>query len=223
MVGLKAVGPLTVLLVIASAVSAHPGGLDKNGGHYNRKTGEYHYHRKVEPAPVDPPPPAEPKRESPPTKKPKASVPPTAAVEKVITGKVVSITDGDTFKLLDSSKEQHVIRLQGIDAPEDKQAFGTKSKTALGDKIHEKEVVVRWKSRDAYGRILGEVYLGDRHINLEMVKEGWAWHFKRYSKSAELADAEKEAREGKAGLWGDPKPVPPWEFRDARKLEKARN
>jgi len=134
-----------------------------------------------------------------------------------IRGKVVNIADGDTITVLDVAKVQYKIRLQGIDAPENKQAFGTKSKETLSEKIGEREVVVQWKEKDRYGRILGEVMLGNRHINLEMVQDGMAWHYKLYSKSKELADAEEIARKSKKGLWADTEPVPPWEF---RKLER---
>ena len=136
-----------------------------------------------------------------------------------IKGKVVSVADGDTITILDADKIQHKIRLQGIDAPEKGQAFGTKSKERLSEKIGEKEVVVKWKNKDRYGRVLGEIYLGDRHINLEMVQDGLAWHYKQYSKSKELAVAEDEARNAKKGLWVDKEPEPPWEF---RKMERAK-
>ena len=134
-----------------------------------------------------------------------------------IRGKVVSIADGDTITVLDTAKVQHKIRLQGIDAPEKKQAFGTKSKEALSEKVGEKEVVVEWTEKDRYGRILGEVKLGDRHVNLEMVQDGMAWHYKQYSKSKKLADAEEAARKAKKGLRVDKEPVPPWEFRKAER------
>ena len=65
--------------------------------------------------------------------------------------------------------------------------------------------------------ILGDVYLGDRHINLEMVQDGLAWHYKQYSKSKELAEAEDEARKEKKGLWADKEPMPPWEFRKMKR------
>lgn len=93
-----------------------------------------------------------------------------------IRGKVVSITDGDTITVLDAEKVQHKIRLEGIDAPEKGQAFGTKSKEKLSELVGEKEVAVRWEKKDRYGRILGDVHLDDRLINLEMVQDGLAWH-----------------------------------------------
>ena len=130
-----------------------------------------------------------------------------------IRGKVVSIADGDTITVLDSQKVQHKIRLEGIDAPEKGQAFGTKAKEKMSELVGEKDVVVTWEKKDRYGRILGDVHLGDRHINLEMVQDGLAWHYKQYSKSKELAKAEADARMGKKGLWVDKEQVPPWEFR----------
>lgn len=136
-----------------------------------------------------------------------------------IRGKVVSIANGDTIRLLDANKVQHKIRFQGIDAPEKKQAFGTRSKEALSEKIGEKEIVVVWKEKDRYDRILGEVYLGKRHINLEMVQDGMAWHYKRYSKNAALADAEIAARRQRIGLWADKEPTPPWDFRKQQKVK----
>ena len=155
----------------------------------------------------------------------------TAAVVLVITatlhadelrGKVVSIADGDTITVLDAAKVQHKIRLQGIDAPEKKQAFGTKSKQRMSEKVGGEEVVVQWKEMDRYGRILGEVMVDKRHINLEMVQDGMAWHYTTYSKSKELAKAEDEARKTKKGLWADNEPIPPWEYRktEREKLKK---
>ena len=138
-----------------------------------------------------------------------------------IRGKVVNVADGDTITVLDAEKVQHKIRLQGIDAPEKKQAFGTKSKELMTEKVAGHEVVVTWKEKDRYGRILGEIMLGKRHINLEMVQDGMAWHYVQYSKSKELTAAEEAARTAKKGLWADKEPVPPWEFRKlAREKEK---
>ena len=155
----------------------------------------------------------------------------TAAAVLVITaslnadelrGKVVSIADGDTITVLDAAKVQHKIRLQGIDAPEKKQAFGTKSKVLMSEKVGGEEVVVQWKEKDRYGRILGEVMVGKRHINLEMVQDGMAWHYTTYSKSKELAKAEDEARKAKKGLWADKEPVPPWEYRKTEREKQKK-
>ena len=50
-----------------------------------------------------------------------------------------------------------------------------------------------------------------------MVQDGLAWHYKQYSKDDKMAKAEVEARESKKGLWSDPNPVPPWEYRKKKK------
>ncbi|MBT6143632.1 hypothetical protein HOH51_03930 [bacterium] len=141
---------------------------------------------------------------------PAESIDPNA---KVILGQVVSITDGDTLIVLDESNTQHKIRLDGIDTPETGQAFGTKAKQALGDKVFQKSVRVEWKERGRYKRIIGSIYLDDRNIIKEMVEEGWGWHYKQYSDDEDLAAAEIRARAAKRGLWADPKPIPPWDYR----------
>lgn len=143
----------------------------------------------------------------------------SALIADELRGKVVSIADGDTITVLDQNKKQNKVRLNGIDAPEKKQAFGAKSKARLGELVAGKDVVVEWKEKDKYGRIVGQVHQGPLDVNLQMVKEGMAWHYKKYSKSAELGRAEAEAKAGKKGLWADPNPVPPWEF---RKVEKKK-
>ena len=137
------------------------------------------------------------------------------------TGKVVKVADGDTITVL-FDKTQHRIRLAGIDAPESKQAFGTRARQALADKVFGKEVKVVWKKRDKYKRILGNIYLDGRWVNKEMVAEGWAWHYRYFSSDRELAKAEAAAKEAKKGLWADADPIPPWEFRKMKKKNNER-
>jgi len=122
---------------------------------------------------------------------------------KTVSGEVVGIADGDTLTIL-VEQTQYRVRLFGSDAPEKGQAFGTRSRQALSEKVFGKTVEVVSHGPDRYGRTIGETRLDGRDINLEMVREGWAWHYKRYSKSKALAGAEKQARKAKAGLWADP-------------------
>jgi endonuclease YncB( thermonuclease family) len=134
------------------------------------------------------------------------------------TGKVVHIADGDTLTVLDRDNEQRKVRLHGIDAPEKGQAFGTKAKEALAEKVHERDVRVVWKEKDQYGRIVGDVWLpdraGERNVNIEMVRDGYAWWYRRYApRSKSLEAAETEARRDHRGLWRDANPEPPWEYR----------
>ncbi|PIQ18076.1 MAG: micrococcal nuclease, partial [Flavobacteriaceae bacterium CG18_big_fil_WC_8_21_14_2_50_34_36] len=102
----------------------------------------------------------------------------------------------------------------GIDSPEKKQAFSKRAKQTLSDLIFDKEVKVYYKSKDRYGRVLGDVYVGEVNINHEMVRRGMAWHFTRYSEDETLAALEKEAKKNKIGLWAEAEPVAPWVYRD---------
>jgi micrococcal nuclease len=136
--------------------------------------------------------------------------------EADFTGLVARVVDGDTIAVM-RGNEPVKVRLEGIDAPETGQPFGTKAKQALSGKIFGQIVMIKVTGKDRYGRTLGVVWLGSRDINLELVAEGWAWHFKRYSKDKALADAEKDARAKKSGLWADAHPIAPWDWRRTEK------
>ena len=141
------------------------------------------------------------------------------AQAEILRGKVVKIADGDTLTLLDRSKQQHKVRLIGIDAPERKQPFGTVSRQNLADLVFGKEVAVEWHKQDRYQRVLGKVLLNGKDVNLEQIKAGLAWHYKQYDRDQLPADRKLYAEAQKAaslkgtGLWNDPAPVAPWDFR----------
>ena len=135
-----------------------------------------------------------------------------AGEPSVLTGKVVGVTDGDSLTLL-VDQTQYKIRLIGIDAPEKNQPYGNRAKQELSAKVFGKEVRVVSKGQDKYRRTLGVVEIEGRDVNLEMVKEGWAWSYR----SKPYAEAEQEARKARVGLWADPNPIPPWEWRTRSK------
>ena len=143
----------------------------------------------------------------------------TASASKILQGKVVYVADGDTITVLDAEKTQHKIRLQGIDAPEKAQAFGAKSKQALYEMVHGKTVQVSFEKSDKYGRILGKVLLDGQDICHQQIKAGLAWHYKKYQNQQPLVDrdaysaSETAAKNEKLGLWSDPRPMAPWDFR----------
>jgi endonuclease YncB( thermonuclease family) len=134
-------------------------------------------------------------------------------------GKVVSVADGDTITVLDEKKNQHKIRLQGIDAPERDQAYGQTSKQSLSQLVFGQEVTIEVTKKDKYGRTIGKVLLNHQDICLEQVKRGLAWHYKQYqveqSKDDQVsyAEAELTAKNQLIGLWKDKNATPPWEFR----------
>ncbi len=142
---------------------------------------------------------------------------------EILTGRVVGVADGDTVTVLDASRQQHKIRLLGIDAPEKKMPYGNQSKQSLSDLVFDREVQVEYNKKDRYGRTLGKIIVGGVDANLEQIKAGMGWHYKQYQKDqsvedrASYAQAEEEARTSKRGLWKDTDPMPPWDWRKQQK------
>lgn len=125
-------------------------------------------------------------------------------------GKVVSIHDGDTITIL-QDKQQIKVRLYGIDAPEKKQDYGQKSKQFLASLIAGQVVEVEPKGKDKHKRTLGIIHYKGQDINAQMVLNGYAWAYVKYSRM--YVDQEKLARENKRGLWQSSNPTPPWQLR----------
>lgn len=146
-----------------------------------------------------------------------------AGAGSLVSGKVIGVLDGDTVEVLDPSKITHRIRLTRIDAPEKAQPFGQRSKEHLSDLVFGKQVEVQASKSDKYGRTVGRVMVKGVDANLEQVKTGFAWHYKQYASEQSVSDralyssAEEEARSTRVGLWHDPKPMPPWEWRQGGK------
>lgn len=129
--------------------------------------------------------------------------------------RVVGVSDGDTITVL-AGTTQVKVRLNGIDCPEKGQPFGARAKQLTSELAFGKTVTVKPAGTDRYGRTLGEVLLPDgRVLNQELVAAGMAWHYTRYAKDETLAQLERRAREARLGLWSEPNPIPPWEFRAA--------
>lgn len=145
------------------------------------------------------------------------------SIADTLHGRVVGIADGDTVTVLDDSNTQWKIRLMGIDAPEKKQPFGNKSKMYLSSLVFNKQVTVEYNKQDKYGRTVGKILVDGTDANLQQVKAGLAWHYKKYQKEQSVEDsrayayAEEQARAEKQGLWIDPDPTPPWEWRHERR------
>lgn len=149
-----------------------------------------------------------------------------SAYAENLTGLVVGIADGDTVTVLDANRQQHKIRLAGIDAPEKAQAFGDHSKQSLAALVFNKNVVVEWDKQDRYRRTVGKILVNGKDANLEQIKAGLAWWYEKYRKEQSpedqqrYAEAELQAKERRVGLWRDPDPVAPWEWRRARRAKK---
>ena len=130
--------------------------------------------------------------------------------------KVVSVTDGDTIKVFNAEKDQVKIILYGIDTPEKGQPYGKAAGEYLACLIAGEIVDIETVTKDRYGRTVGIVTEGGSNINQEMVFSGYAWVYRRYCDKPFCnfwLNLEDEARIGKSGLWQEPNPIPPWEWR----------
>lgn len=135
--------------------------------------------------------------------------------------KVIGISDGDSFKVLFKNQELK-IRIHGIDAPERNMPFYLTSKKYLSHLIFNDYVFIKIRTKDQYYRYIAEVFLPNKqNIGQEMVKNGYAWHFVKYSKDEQLAKNQIFAKKNKLGLWYDENPTPPWEYRKMKKAENA--
>lgn len=135
----------------------------------------------------------------------------------LLLGLVVGVSDGDTLTLLTDDKQQVKVRLAEIDAPEKRQAFGQRSKQSLSDLCYQQQARLQVVDTDRYGRAVARVSCAGTDANAAQVQAGMAWVFDRYAKDQELYRLQDEARVARRGLWVDPEPVPPWEFRRHKK------
>jgi len=158
--------------------------------------------------------------------KPLVAPPPASPADLTLTGRVVSVADGDTVTVLDADNAQHRIRLSGIDAPESHQAFGARAKQNLSALVFGKDVTVLYSKTDQYGRLVGKVIVDGQDVNLAQVRAGLAWHYKEYQREQAPEDrevyarAEEEARAQHFGLWQDPNPLEPSQFRREQREER---
>lgn len=152
----------------------------------------------------------------PPAAAPMAAAPPAGISVTVWTGKVVAITDGDTVKVLRDGRPV-AVRLAGIDAPERAQPWGDRARQFTGDLAAGQVVRVVDRGPDRYGRTLGEVVLPDgRSLNRELIAAGLAWVYRSTPSTrfdTDFAAIEQAARAARRGLWSDPEPIPPWDWR----------
>lgn len=140
---------------------------------------------------------------------------------ELFTGTVSSVYDGDTITVHTDSGVKRV-RLAGIDAPELKQPFGSKSRDVLRKLILNQPVTVDTMKQDRYGRAVGKVLLNGEDVNLKQVSVGVAWVYADYLIELSAEDrelykaAEKAANDDQIGLWRDEQPVAPWTYRRSK-------
>jgi len=126
-------------------------------------------------------------------------------------GTIIRVIDGDTF-VFQTEEGSFTVRMYGTDAPERDQPFSRESTDFLKHYLN-KDAVFKRKGADRYGRTLGKIYIDGQDVNLQSIKEGYSWHFKRYSSDQDYASAEVYAKTNNLGLWNMPGSIPPWNWR----------
>lgn len=145
-----------------------------------------------------------------------------APSSRQINGQVTYVIDGDTFQLSSQKLGDIRIRIAGIDAPELQQPYGKKAKSYLKALIESETVICTILEKDRYGRYIAKIHIpGTQKLDVaaEMVRAGYAWHYKKYSTSQELANIEVNAKSKKQGLWHDHDAVAPWLYRHQEKVK----
>ncbi len=140
------------------------------------------------------------------------------AVASEFEAEVLEVVDGDTIKIRHQDQVLRV-RLQGIDAPERNQPFGSEATNYLATKVDGMRISILSSGHDKYGRLLGKIMLNGEDINRHLLELGYAWWYRYYRDQQSLTDqhayelAEEKAKFFKRGLWSDPEPINPYEWR----------
>ena len=144
-----------------------------------------------------------------------ACLPLTAApllAQATYTGRVVAVHDGDTVTVATATGRVKV-RLAGIDSPEVGQKWASQARDFTASLVLNRTVVVESSGSDQYGRVLGDVRVNGVDVNEAVVRQGLAWPYDLGSVDPRIVAAERVARAERAGLWSDPSPMPPWQWR----------
>jgi endonuclease YncB( thermonuclease family) len=146
-----------------------------------------------------------------------------------LVGRVVNVDDGDTVIMRTEGGQEANVRLSSIDAPEVSHAnrepgrygqpYGQTSKRYLRSLVDRRDVQATCFEQDRYGRLDCELFVDGQSVNRAMVAAGMAWANLaargRYMRDAAVPRLQRNAQEQRAGLWADPEPIPPWEWRAA--------
>ena len=141
-----------------------------------------------------------------------------------IHGRCVGVADGDTIRVLSGDNQQIRVRFAFIDAPEKGQPFGQRAKQAMSELVFGKDVKLRPHTIDPHGRLVARVVIDNQDVGLELLKQGLCWVYEKYvgEASAEIQTsywaAQAAAQSDRLGLWQDPDPMPPWEWRKENRI-----
>jgi endonuclease YncB( thermonuclease family) len=125
----------------------------------------------------------------------------------------VHVRDGDSL-IVDDGSRQRELRIAEIDAPEHEQPWSREARRALDALVRERKLRVESLELDRYGREVSKLWVDEVCVACELVRQGHAWAFRKYSRDPRLLDLEREARDARRGLWAAKRtPVPPSAWR----------
>ena len=125
---------------------------------------------------------------------------------------VIAVIDGDTVLVL-RDNQRLKLRLADIDAPEKAQPYGRQSTEYLKSRVNKKVVQVESRALDQYGRTVATIKLDGADINQEQVRQGMAWEYSFHHRDQTFIALQLEAQQARRGLWKQPSPQAPWEWR----------
>lgn len=134
---------------------------------------------------------------------------------------VEAIDDAEHFTATFAGQQVRV-RLYGLAAPRLGQEYHDEALAALNSLLAWNDAVeLRALDRDQSGHLVALATRGETNVNLEMVKAGAAWFDPRRCDDKNvcdlLAEAEKQARQNRRGLWAGHDPEPPWQWREGKR------
>lgn len=130
-------------------------------------------------------------------------------------GSINRVIDGDSL-LINSDKKIVEVRLYGVDCPEYNQPLSSEAKNFVRNALDDQKVMVKPEYYDSYGRLVAIVTYGDLVLNSELVKSGLAWVYPQYCRKSVCKiwkKQEKNAKNGKRGVWSKVEPIPPWKWK----------
>ena len=138
------------------------------------------------------------------------------------------LVDGDTADIRIGKRRLERLRLNEIDAPERGAPWSKRSKQLLSDLIFGKEVMIAITDWDRDDRAVARIFVwsGDGKVlvdvSQQMIRQGAAWYFEKFSKDRALRGDEATARKAGLGVWSIPQEhrIPPWEWRKLSKAER---
>jgi endonuclease YncB( thermonuclease family) len=147
------------------------------------------------------------------------------AQAETFTARVVAVLDGDTVLILRSGTagrgKPAKLRLANIDAPEKSQAYGAQSRASLLEMAGKREAQVDTQAVDQYGRMVGVITVDGRNLNQEQVRRGMAWEYSYHHADKIYVALQSEAQQARRGLWAQPGPQAPWQWRKLHPLTSA--